>query len=78
VASHQIFPDSAGRGWVSKMEKWLCWASLGVAGFLLLLFLLDLVLKFPFGRLNTMVDIFILLASALVLFLSWDALRDLQ
>jgi hypothetical protein len=60
------------------MEKWLCWASLGIAGFLLLLFLLDLTLQFPFGRLSLAVDIFIVIASAVVLLLSWDALRDLQ
>jgi hypothetical protein len=60
------------------MEKWLCWASLGIAGFLLLLFLLDLTLTFPFGGREKAVDIFIVLASAVVLFLSWDALRDLQ
>ena len=74
----QGFPLFSGRGWVAKMEKWLCWVSLGVAGFLLLLFVLDLALKFPFGRLNAVVDVFIVAASGLVLFLSWDALRDLR
>lgn len=78
MASHQSFPDLSARGWVSKMEKWLCWASLGVAGFLLLLFVLDLFLKIPFGRLNLMVDVFIVLASGLVLYLAYDALKDLQ
>lgn len=74
----QGFPWLSGRGRMTTMEKWLCWASLGVAGFLLLLFLLDLALSFPFGRLDKGVDIFIILASAVVLLLSWDALRDLQ
>src|SRR6266545_6575749 len=40
-----------------SMEKWMCWASMGVAGFLLLLFLLDLVVRFPFGGLNRLVDV---------------------
>jgi hypothetical protein len=60
------------------MEKWLCWSAIGVAGLMLLLFLLDLILSFPFGGLNSVVDIFGILASGLVLFLGWDALRDLR
>jgi len=60
------------------MEKWLCWGSIGVAGLMLLLFLLDILLSFPFGGLSVTVDVFGILASALVLFLGWDALRDLR
>jgi hypothetical protein len=60
------------------MEKWLCWSAIGVAGLMLLLFLLDLFLNFPFGGLSAGVDIFGILASGLVLFLGWDALRDLR
>ncbi len=60
------------------MEKWLCWGSLGVAGVLLLLFLLDLFIGMPFGGISTMVDIFGSLACALVLYLAYDALRDLR
>jgi hypothetical protein len=60
------------------MEKWLCWGSLGVAGLMLLLFLLDIFLGFPFGGLSIAVDIFGVLASGLVVFLGWDALRDLR
>jgi hypothetical protein len=59
------------------MEKWLCWGSIGVAGLLLLLFLLDMVLSFPFGGMDTFVDIIGILASILILFLGWDAKRDL-
>jgi hypothetical protein len=62
----------------SSMEKWLCWASLGVAGLMLLLFALDLALEFPFGRISPMVDIFSLLASGVLLYLSYDALKDLR
>lgn len=60
------------------MEKWLCWGSMGVAGLLLLLFLLDLVLKIPFSGISPTVDIFGILASAVVLYLAWDASRDLR
>jgi hypothetical protein len=61
-----------------SMEKWLCWGSMGVAGFLMLLFLLDLFLGFPFGRLSMMVDIVGLLACGVVGYLAWDAYKDLR
>ena len=60
------------------MEKWLCWGSMGVAGLLLLLFLLDISLKVPFGGVNRVVDVFGILASGLVLYLAYDAFRDLR
>ncbi len=67
------------------MEKRLCWASIGVAGFLLLLFLLDLVLAFvgpaasgPFSGVNWLVDVFGIIASGIVGYLAWDALKDLR
>lgn len=71
-------PRSMGQGWAATMEKGLCWGSIGVAGLLVLLFLLDLILQIPFGGLSGVVDILGILASALVLFLGWDALRDLH
>jgi hypothetical protein len=61
-----------------SMEKKLCWGSMGVAGFLILLFLLDLVLSFPFGGISKTVDIFGMIASVLVLYLAYDAFRDLR
>lgn len=61
-----------------SMEKWLCWASMGVAGLLLLLFLLDLVAGIPFGGVSPMVDIFSILAAGIVLYLGWDAFKDLR
>jgi hypothetical protein len=51
---------------------------MGVAGLLLLLFLLDMVLQFPFGGSSIMVDIFGILASGVVLYLGFDALKDLR
>jgi hypothetical protein len=60
------------------MEKYLCWGAIGVAGLMLLLFLLDIIVHVPFGGLSAAVDVFGILASGLVLFLGWDALRDLR
>lgn len=57
------------------MEKWLCLGSMGVAGFLALLFLLDLVGFGPFGG-AILIDIVGLLACGLVAFLGWDAYKD--
>jgi hypothetical protein len=60
------------------MEKWLCWISMGVAGLLILLFVLDLMISFPFGKINQAVNYISIIASALVLYLAWDASRDLR
>jgi hypothetical protein len=70
-----------GRLWAVKglsMEKWLCWASMGVSGLLLLLFLLDLFLSFPFGGLSKVVDVLGILCCGMVLYLAWDAFKDLR
>ena len=60
------------------MEKWMCWGSMGVAGLLLLLFLLDTFLGVPFGGVSIVVDIVAVLACGIVLYLAYDALRDLR
>lgn len=59
------------------MEKWLCFGSMGVAGLLALLFLLDMVTGIPFGR-TVVVDIVGLLAAGVVLYLAYDALKDVR
>jgi hypothetical protein len=61
-----------------SMEKWLCWGSIGVAGLLLLLFLLDLVAQVPFGRVSITVDIISMIAAAVVMYLGFDAMRELR
>ena len=78
MAGLQGFPQSSGWGWMQKMDKWLCWGSMGVSGLLLLLFLLDLFLSMPFGGISKVVDVFGILASGIVLFLAIDAFRDLR
>jgi hypothetical protein len=61
------------------MDKWLCWASMGVAGLLLLLFIIDITpLGLPFGGISPVVDVIGILASGLVLYLAWDASRELR
>jgi hypothetical protein len=60
------------------MEKWLCWSALGVSGLLLLLFLLDIFLSFPFGGSSIFVDILGILVCGMVGYLGWDAFRDLR
>jgi hypothetical protein len=60
----------------SSMEKGLCWASMGISGLLLVLFLLDLFLGIPFGKLSPVVDVLGVLACGIILFTSWDAFRD--
>jgi hypothetical protein len=68
------------------MEKGLCWGALGVAAVLLLVFLLDLIVKAPFsGNVPPdksspfmLIDIVGVLASGLIGYLSWNALRDLR
>jgi hypothetical protein len=40
------------------------------------LFLLDLFLGIPFGKLSPVVDILGVLACAIILYTSWDAFKD--
>lgn len=60
------------------MEKGMCWGALGVSGLLLVLFLLDIFMRIPFGGLSTVVDILGILASGVTAYLGWNALRDLR
>ena len=63
------------------MEKWLCWGSLGIAGILLLLFLLDLVLNWPFGFAGAdkfVINIVGMIACGLVGYLAWESFKELR
>lgn len=71
-----IFDWRHPRGW--GMEKWFCLSAMAVAGLLLLLFVLDLAVGFPFGKANLTVDICGFLASGLVVYLGFDAFKDLS
>jgi len=58
------------------MGKYLCWAALGISGFMLFLFVSDLAVKTPFGRISIVVDVVGALASGIVMYLSWEAFRE--
>ena len=60
------------------MEKWLCWGSMGLAGVLLILFLLDLILGIPFGGIGWLIDILGILACGLVGYLGWESFKELR
>ena len=60
----------------SSMEKWLCLTSMAIAGLVLIAFVLDIVLKFPFGGLSFTVDIVSILAAGLIGYLGWESYRE--
>jgi hypothetical protein len=61
------------------MDKALCYGALGIGALMMLVFLLDLFVGIPFGGGNfVMGDVFGLLASAIVVYLGWNASRDLK
>ena len=68
------------------MEKGLCYGTMGVAGVLLLVFLLDLVAGFPFSSAVPsgqpspflLVDIGGLVASGILGYLGFNAFRDVK
>ena len=68
----------------SSMDKWLCWSAMGVSGLFVLLFLLDLIFSSldvpfqPFGGLYKEVDVLGAICGALLLYLSWNAWRELR
>jgi hypothetical protein len=62
-----------------SMEKWFCWSAIGVGGLMILLFALSLFPPYiPFGAgISIFVKIVIILASGVVVYLGWNALREL-
>jgi hypothetical protein len=62
-----------------SMEKRLCYVSLAVSVLLLVLFLPDMFLNFPFGKgISITVDIIVVICALLLGYLSWNALKDLR
>jgi hypothetical protein len=59
------------------MSKNMVVGSLAVAGLVLVMSILDLALKMPFGG-QMVMDILYILGAGIVLYLGWDAIRDLQ
>ena len=61
------------------MDKALCYGALGIGALMMLVFLLDLIAGIPFGGDKFVTgDVFGLLASAIVVYLGWNAARDLK
>jgi hypothetical protein len=60
----------------TNLAKNLIFGSFGVAGFVAILALLDLILGVPFASSTTM-DILFLLSAAIVGYLGWDAFKDM-
>lgn len=58
------------------MPKALCIVGAMVAVLLLLLFGLDLAVKFPFGRANLVMDIGFVICALVLGLLSWTTLRE--
>ncbi|MCO6047718.1 hypothetical protein NG895_27760 [Aeoliella sp. ICT_H6.2] len=59
------------------MAKAMTFGGMAVAGLSLLLFGLDLVAKFPFGRQSILIDIGFVICAGILGYLSWNAYRDL-
>jgi hypothetical protein len=58
------------------MEKWMCIGAMIAAGILLLVFGLDLALKWPFSREGIATDILFVAAGALVLWQGYETWRE--
>lgn len=60
------------------MAKALTILGMVVAGLIAVAFGMDLVMAFPFGGANTMIDIGFLTVGLIVGYLSWNAFRDIK
>ena len=58
------------------MPKALCIIGTVVAVLLLLVFGVDLALKFPFGRVSWLMDVGLIVCSAVLGYLSWMTFRE--
>ena len=58
------------------MPKVLCMTGMAISILILLLFVLDLAVKFPFQRINTMMDIVFVVCALCLGYLSWATLRE--
>lgn len=58
------------------MIKKMIFASMGAAGLVALLSILDLSVRFPFAGYSLALDIMFLMTSAIIGYLGWDAYRE--
>ena len=68
---HAVYPLRTPR-----MPKVLCLTGMVIAILILVLFLLDLAVKFPFQRINAMMDITFVLCAIGLGYISWATLRE--
>ncbi len=68
---HAVYPLRTRR-----MPKVLCLTGMVIAILILVLFLLDLAVKFPFQRINAVMDITFVLCAIGLGFISWTTLRE--
>jgi hypothetical protein len=61
---------------IGSMPKALCILGAAISGILLLVFGLDLLTKIPFGRTATSMDIGVIIAAAILAYLSLMTLRE--
>jgi hypothetical protein len=61
-----------------EFEKILCYLSLFVAGLVTLVFLLDLLLGFPFNRASWFLDVMFIIGGGFVLWQGIEAFRELR
>jgi hypothetical protein len=60
------------------MSKVLCLVGGVIAALMLLIFGLDLAFKFPFGRIDMVLDIGFLVCALILAYGSWDTMRGLR
>jgi len=60
------------------MDRKMCIGALVVAGIMLLLFLLDCIVSFPFGLGFSVINVFGIIASGIVGYLAIHTLRELR
>ncbi len=60
----------------TPMPKALCISGIAIAGLLLLIFILDLAIGFPFGGSSPKMDVGFIFCSAILGYLGWMTLRE--
>jgi hypothetical protein len=68
--------STSGFQGLGPMGKAMAIAGMVIGGAIGLAFVLDMVLKFPFGGKSYLIDIGFFLCGAILAYLGWNALRD--
>lgn len=61
----------------SNLSKNMVFGSFGVAGFIALLALLDMIVQVPFAG-STLMDVLFIISAGIVGYLGWDAYKDMS